>query len=160
MIEIGMNQVVKNFGYRPVLNGASLEIMSGQRAAIVGRNGTGKTTLLKLIAGMERPDAGEVSLRRGATVGFLEQIPHLRQPGWTVRQVLLEPYAGLLALERSLRAMEGSMASPAEDLDALMARYAAAQEEYALQGGYDMVSPPALPETSLSVTPLRAKLHW
>ena len=94
MIEIGLNQVMKNYGYRPVLSGASFEVMSGQRAAIVGRNGTGKTTLLRLIAGMESPDSGKVSLRRGATLGFLEQIPHLRQPGWTVRQVLLEPYAG------------------------------------------------------------------
>ena len=138
MIEIGMNQVVKNFGYRPVLDGASLEIMTGQRAAIVGRNGTGKTTLLKLIAGMESPDGGEISLRRGAALGFLEQIPRLRQPGRTVRQVLLEPYEELLALEASLRAMEGEMAATAGDLDALMARYSAAQEEYALKGGYDM----------------------
>ncbi len=138
MIEIGLNQVVKNYGYRPVLSGASFEIMTGQRAAIVGRNGTGKSTLLKLIAGMESPDAGNISLRRGAALGFLEQIPHLRQTGWTVRQVLLEPYAGLLALEQSLRDMEGEMASPPGDLDSLMARYAAAQEEYALKGGYDM----------------------
>ena len=138
MIEIGINQVVKNYGYRPVLSGASLEIMTGQRAAIVGRNGTGKTTLLKLIAGMESPDGGEISLRRGAALGFLEQIPRLRQPGRTVRQVLLEPYEELLALEASLRAMEGEMAATAGDLDALMARYSAAQEEYALKGGYDM----------------------
>lgn len=138
MIEIGLNQVMKNYGYRPVLSGASFEVMSGQRAAIVGRNGTGKTTLLRLIAGMESPDSGKVSLRRGATLGFLEQIPHLRQPGWTVRQVLLEPYAGLLALEQSLRDMEAEMASPGGNLDALMARYAAKEEEYALSGGYDM----------------------
>lgn len=138
MIEIGINQVVKNYGYHPVLNGASLEIMTGQRAAIVGRNGTGKTTLLKLIAGIELPDSGEVSLRRGAAVGYLEQIPHLRQPGWTVRQVLLEPWAGLLELEHSLRDMEAEMASPAVDLDALMARYSAAQERYAATGGYEM----------------------
>ena len=126
MIEIGLNQVVKNYGYRPVLSGASFEIMTGQRTAIVGRNGTGKSTLLKLIAGMESPDAGNISLRRGAALGFLEQIPHLRQTGWSVRQVLLEPYAGLLALEQSLRDMEGEMASHPGELESLMGRYAAA----------------------------------
>lgn len=45
MIEIGMNDIVKNYGFKNILNGACFEIMTGERAAIVGRNGTGKTTL-------------------------------------------------------------------------------------------------------------------
>lgn len=93
MIEIGMNKIVKNFGYKKILDGVSLEIMTGDRAAIVGRNGTGKTTLLKLIAGKEPPDSGEISIRRGASIGYLEQIPPLRRPGVTVKEVLLEPFS-------------------------------------------------------------------
>ncbi len=138
MIEIGINKVTKNFGYKNVLNGASLEIMTGQRAAIVGRNGTGKSTLLRLIAGLESPDSGEVSLRRGTSVGFLEQIPRLRQPGVTVRQVLLEPYASLLKLEDQLARLETAMASPQADLDALLEEYASAQEAYSSAGGYEV----------------------
>ena len=49
--------------------------MTGERAAIVGRNGTGKSTILKLISGEESPDSGEISIRRGAALGVLEQIP-------------------------------------------------------------------------------------
>ena len=100
MIEIGLNRVRKNFGFRNVLDGASMEIHTGERAAIVGPNGPGKSTILRLIAGDEAPDAGEVSLRRGARMGVLWQIPPLRAPGVTVEQVLLEPFAGLISMER------------------------------------------------------------
>ncbi len=137
MIEIGMNQIVKNYGFKKVLDGVSLEIRTGDRAAIIGRNGTGKSTLLKLIAGTESSDSGEVSLRRGITLGMLEQIPRLREPGKTVKQVLLEPFSDLLALERELRDMESEMTRPEADSQSLMENYAAAQERYALLGGYD-----------------------
>ena len=102
MIEIGMNHIVKNFGFKKILDKACLEVMTGERAAIVGRNGTGKSTILKLISGEESPDSGEISIRRGATLGVLEQIPRLREPGKTVEEVLLEPFADVLAAEREL----------------------------------------------------------
>ncbi len=137
MIEIGMNKIVKNFGYKKILDGVSLEIMTGDRAAIVGRNGTGKTTLLKLIAGKEPPDSGEISIRRGASIGYLEQIPPLRRPGVTVEEVLLEPFSRALTAERELRRLEEQMAAPGAELEGLMARYAKAQEAYSSLGGYE-----------------------
>ncbi len=138
MIEIGMNQILKNFGFKKVLNGASLEVMTGERAAIIGRNGTGKSTLLKLVSGEEAPDSGEISIRKGATVGFLEQIPRLREKGKTVQEVLLEPFAETLEAEQELRALEAYMASPAEDYEALLESYALVQERYTALGGYEM----------------------
>lgn len=135
MIEIGINRVKKNFGFKNVLDGASLEIHTGERAAIVGQNGTGKSTILKLISGEEAPDAGEVSLRRGAKVGVLPQIPGLREPGVTVREVLLEPFSGLMQMERRLREMEAEMGEPTAGL---MEEYAKLSERYAIEGGYDM----------------------
>ncbi len=138
MIEIGMNQVVKNYGFHKVLTGVSLEIMTGERAALVGRNGTGKSTIFRLICGEEDPDGGEVSLRRGAAVGMLPQIPRLREPGKTVEQVLLEPFADVLDLEKSLREMEAEMAVPEASLDAVMERYTRAQETYTALGGWEM----------------------
>lgn len=137
MIEIGINQITKNFGYKKVLEGLSFEVMTGERAALVGRNGTGKSTVLKLIAGNETPDAGEIAIRRGAAVGMLEQIPRLRQPGKTVEQVLTEPFLDLLSLERSLRQAEEIMALHPEDTN-LLDRYCAITEQFAAQGGYEM----------------------
>jgi len=138
MIEIGMNRIVKNFGFKKILNGACLEVLTGERAAIVGRNGTGKSTILKLISGEEVPDSGEVSIRRGARVGFLEQIPRLREPGKTVGEVLLEPFSEALEMEKELRALEARMASPAEEYEALLERYAKVQERYTALGGYEI----------------------
>lgn len=138
MIEIGLSNIVKNFGFKNVLNGAQLEIMTGDRAAIVGRNGTGKSTILKLISGEEQPDRGAVSIRRGATVGYLEQIPRLRKDGTTVEEVLKEPFARIFEAEARLRSLEAGMASETGDaLEALMEEYAGAQSEFALLGGYE-----------------------
>ncbi|MFQ7108070.1 MAG: ABC-F family ATP-binding cassette domain-containing protein, partial [Neglectibacter timonensis] len=137
MIEIGMNHIVKNFGFKKILDKACLEVMTGERAAIVGRNGTGKSSILKLISGEESPDSGEISIRRGATLGVLEQIPRLREPGKTVEEVLLEPFADVLAAERELRALEAEMASPAADFDTVMERYSVLQERYTALGGYE-----------------------
>ena len=137
MIEIGMNQVRKNFGFKKVLDGISCDIMTNERVALVGRNGTGKSTVLKLIYGTESPDGGTISLRRGATVGMLEQIPKLRETGKTVREVLAEPFSEIFALERELRRMEREMAQPEADFDALLSNYSAAQEQYTAFGGYD-----------------------
>lgn len=138
MTEFSLNHITKNFGFKAVLNDLSLEVMTGERAALVGRNGTGKSTILKLIAGMETPDRGEVSLRRGASVGFLEQIPRLRAPEATVRSVLLEPFADILETEALLRALEKEMEENPTDWENLTARYDDAMRRYTALGGYEM----------------------
>lgn len=138
MTEFSLNHITKNFGFKAVLNDLNLEVMTGERAALVGRNGTGKSTILKLIAGMETPDRGEVSLRRGASVGFLEQIPRLRAPEATVRSVLLEPFADILETEALLRALEKEMEENPTDWENLTARYDDAMRRYTALGGYEM----------------------
>lgn len=138
MTEFSLNHITKNFGFKAVLNDLTLEVMTGERAALVGRNGTGKSTILKLIAGLETPDSGEVSIRRGASVAMLEQIPRLRAPETTVRQVLLESFADILETEALLRCLEAEMVSNPDDWEALTARYDEAQNRYMALGGYDM----------------------
>lgn len=140
MLEIGMNGIIKNFGFRNILSGASLEIMTGERVAIVGRNGAGKSTLLKLIAGEENPDAGIVTVRRGATVCYLEQIPKLPGADVATRDILMQPFEAILASERRLRTLEASLASEqdADALDKLMRQYAFQQSQYEALGGYEV----------------------
>ncbi len=76
-----------SFGDKPVLSDASVAIDSDQRIALVGRNGTGKSTLLKLLAGLQQPDSGEIVFRQGVTVSYLPQDVPTRQPG-TVASVV------------------------------------------------------------------------
>lgn len=70
-----------SFGDKPVLSDASVAIDGDQRIALVGRNGTGKSTLLKLLAGQQQPDSGEIVFRQGVSVSYLPQDVPTRQPG-------------------------------------------------------------------------------
>ena len=67
--------VTKGFGDRVLLDDVSLRVSEGQRLALVGRNGVGKTTLLRIVAGEVAPDAGEVGIPRGWRVALHDQRP-------------------------------------------------------------------------------------
>jgi ATPase subunit of ABC transporter with duplicated ATPase domains len=72
---VSLNAVRKSFGSRTVLDGLDFAIEPGARVGVVGANGSGKSTMLKLIAGLEEPDAGTSVRRRGLVVSFLPQHP-------------------------------------------------------------------------------------
>jgi ATP-binding cassette subfamily F protein uup len=85
---VNLEKVSKAYGVRPLLTDVSLGLQRGDRVGIVGRNGDGKTTLLRIVAGVEPPDAGRVTSTRGLRVGLLDQ--HDRLPvDSTVGQVVL-----------------------------------------------------------------------
>src|ERR1700722_8685580 len=85
-IFIDLEHVVLNGSERAILENLSLTISSGDRIGVVGINGVGKTTLLRIIAGALNPDSGVIRRGRDVRIGFLEQIPTL--PVGTVRQTL------------------------------------------------------------------------
>jgi len=77
------------FGDRPLLDGAQLTVQTGERIGLIGRNGTGKSTLLRVIAGAIQLDDGEVQRRDGLRISFVEQEPEL-PPADTLRESLME----------------------------------------------------------------------
>jgi ATP-binding cassette subfamily F protein 3 len=79
MIRLAVRGIRKHFGPDPVLDGVSFDLRAGERAALVGPNGTGKTTLLKILAEREEADAGSVDWPAGTSVGFLEQHPQFAE---------------------------------------------------------------------------------
>ncbi len=86
---VNLERVSKAYGVRPLLSAVSLGVGAGERIGVVGRNGDGKTTLLKVLAGLEEPDEGRVSTNRGLHLGFLSQGDDL-DPSATVRTVVLQ----------------------------------------------------------------------
>ncbi|MGB0890492.1 MAG: ATP-binding cassette domain-containing protein, partial [Solirubrobacterales bacterium] len=85
---VNLKTVSKSYSSRPILTDITLGVNADERIGIVGTNGDGKTTLLRLISGVEHPDGGEVTRSRATTVGFLDQ-RDLLPAEHTVREVLI-----------------------------------------------------------------------
>jgi ATP-binding cassette subfamily F protein uup len=95
---VDLEQVAVRRVGRVLFEGLSFTVSDGDRAGVVGINGTGKSTLLKVVAGVEAPDEGQVRRGRGARVGFLEQEPRL--PPGSVRAAIGEGWEAQAALSR------------------------------------------------------------
>ena len=74
MIEIELNNVKKNYGLKNVLDGVSFEIKTGEKVALIGENGSGKSTILKIIAKEEKQDFGTINIRKESNIGYLKQV--------------------------------------------------------------------------------------
>jgi ATP-binding cassette subfamily F protein 3 len=128
----------KHFGAQEVFEGVSLQITHGERTALVGPNGVGKTTLLRVLAGLEPASDGEVHRAKGLRVGYLPQEVTLADGGQTLWELAQGAFVHLQRQAAKLSRLEEAMAAatdPAER-DELLARYGKAQETYELAGGY------------------------
>ncbi|MEY4225277.1 MAG: hypothetical protein RL190_34 [Actinomycetota bacterium] len=126
--------VTKGYGDRLLLDDVSLRVSEGPRLCIVGRNGVGKTTLLRIIAGEISPDAGEVGIPRGWRVALHDQRPP-RADGRTLGAYVAELLGDVEAIERRLAELEQAMAG-GDHADATLHAYAATQAEFDQVGGY------------------------
>lgn len=70
---LSANEIRLSYGYQTLLDGVTLAVSAGEKAGLVGRNGCGKSSLLKILTRVQRPDSGEISLRRGLRIGYLPQ---------------------------------------------------------------------------------------
>ncbi|MEV4142700.1 ABC-F family ATP-binding cassette domain-containing protein [Amycolatopsis sp. NPDC049691] len=122
-------------GSRILLNGVTVRIQSGDRIGLVGRNGAGKTTSLKVLAGEGEPHAGEV--RRTGELGYLPQDPREGDLSVTAKDRVLSA-RGLDKLMRDMEKAQASMAELVDDAarDKAINRYARLEERFASLGGY------------------------
>ncbi len=136
MAFLTVTNVSKSFGDTIVLSGVSLLINPGDAVGLVGANGVGKSTLLKMVVGELAPDAGTVAVDPACTIGYLPQALAAAE-GQSVEQVLAAARGNLDALEERLRALEQAMAEADPlDLDTLLADYAVYAQEFEARGGY------------------------
>ncbi|MCG8485653.1 MAG: ATP-binding cassette domain-containing protein, partial [Clostridia bacterium] len=106
---ITLSNVEKNYGLEAVLKDFSMTINSGEKVGLIGPNGSGKTTVFKLISGIEKPSKGAVAVRSSLRIGYLKQIP-ARSEGETVEQRLWQGAKTLKKIEKRLRELEDLMA--------------------------------------------------
>lgn len=108
MIVLSAQNVAKAFGVNVVLKDVSFTLQQGDRMGLVGVNGCGKSTLMRLIAGLDSPDSGEISMVRGTRVGYLAQQDMVTH-GASVWNELEKVYEPVFEMEKKLRALEAEM---------------------------------------------------
>ena len=119
---LSCHNICKAFGTDEILKSASFHIEEHEKAAVVGINGAGKSTLLKIIIGEETADEGEVTLSKGATIGYLAQ-QNMLSGSRSIYEEVAEVMQHVIDLEDSLRDMELQMnETSGDELDALMER--------------------------------------
>ena len=102
LIEVSVNNAVKTFGFKKIFDGFDLEATTGEIIALIGPNGCGKTTLFKIISGEENLDQGNVSIRKGASIGLLSQISPKVSDDTTVTDILMNSFKELFEIEKDV----------------------------------------------------------
>jgi len=134
-----MRGVRKSLGDKVVLDNVTLSFLPGAKIGVVGPNGTGKSTLLKIMAGMEQPSNGEARLAPGATVGILEQEPPLDE-NKNVLENVQEGVAETKAMLDRFNEISAALADPDADYDTLLAEMGELQTQLDRLDAWDLDS--------------------
>ena len=140
MIEIELNNIIKNYGLKNVLNGMNLTLKTGERVAIIGCNGAGKSTVLKIIMKQENISAGTINIRENATIGMLRQVYEYEETNPNVYTFLQRSFEHFFELETKLKKLEDEMSYEKDDekMSELLQKYGNVQQKYIQMGGYDI----------------------
>lgn len=134
--------ITKFYGTTPVLNGVGIQINERDRIGLVGVNGAGKSTFLRILAGEDSADSGSVSKPRELRIGYLAQNSRFDEQ-MTLQQVMHAAFGPLIEQERELRELERRISDPAEQRDAsryeaLLGQYAERSDRFREAGGFEM----------------------
>jgi ATP-binding cassette subfamily F protein 3 len=131
-----LEEVYKSYGAHEVLRGITFQVNPAERVGLVGRNGAGKTTIFRLLTGVEETDSGQVVLLRGLRVGVLEQQPSF-DGKLSVRDEALSVFTEMRAMEDEIARLEHAMSeTTGEALEEVMHSYSDLSHRYEMNGGF------------------------
>lgn len=137
MIEIGVSSLTKLFGVDKIFENVTFDVKTKDKIGLIGRNGTGKTTLMKILAGYEEYQGGQVNKRKGLTIGYLEQIPSYDDNN-TVVDVLSEAFSHLDEIRLQMEQLEKSFDKLiGDELKLSIDKYSSLHDKYEISGGYN-----------------------
>ncbi len=141
MLIVELKSIEKSFGIEEVIADFDLSLQKGERIGLIGRNGTGKTTIFKILSGLEEPDSGEIIINNDIEIGLLSQQPDLNQKN-TIFEECLEVFAEEIRLQQKLSDLEKKIASSGskEETDSLLKEYSKIQEKFEQSAGYSYES--------------------
>lgn len=129
---VRLDKVSKSFSGEPVFVDVDLRIEVGERIGLIGRNGTGKSTIFRIITGEMEPDSGLVDRMKRARFAALAQIPRI-SPDLSIFDVVLHSFDDVIAQEKQLAELEERMAAGEDVLE----EYARVQDAFIARGGYE-----------------------
>lgn len=140
MIVLSCNNLNKSFGIDTILENVSFTVNEYDKVGIIGVNGTGKTTLFKILSGIYGYDSGDIYLGKGVEIGYLEQNTNFHSEG-TIFEEVLEVFKDLIEMETYLRDLEVKIANESsnpnsKELEKIMNEYSNKLEKFSELNGY------------------------
>ncbi len=156
MIAISGSQIKKEYGTDVILSGISFSVNDGDKVALIGANGVGKSTLFKILTGEISHDEGDFFIERNKTLGYLSQNLSLEGEN-SIYEEVLTVFKELTDMKANLRALEDKMAQPYEESnkkwhDELIMEYTTLQDLYILRGGMTYIGEMQRVMTGLGLT--------
>lgn len=137
MIELNINNLTKYYGATKIFQDISFEIQTGERIGLIGQNGCGKTTLMKILMGNEDYQGGAVSFRKDIKAGYLDQLP-VYEEGTTAMDVLRMAFEGLSVLREQMTGLEHRMEILiGDELNKAVLLYSRLLDQFEHSGGYE-----------------------
>lgn len=134
---LNASNISKSYVDKQIFENIKLTLNTGDTVGLVGRNGEGKTTLLKLLSKTEEPSSGVISWKKNINIGYLDQIPYYDEQK-TIYQCLQSTFQQLNAISEQLEMLEKQMASQTENIENIVSRYGELQMFYEEHGGYEI----------------------
>lgn len=135
MIEIEVKNLSKMYGGNTIFHNVNLVVKSGEKIGLIGANGCGKTTLMRILSGEENSDNGDIFMKKGIKCGYLAQIPSYPE-SMTVQDVLMEAFGDVGKLKLDLAELEKKMANEPNQVELLLKSYSVLQERFMALDGY------------------------